>query len=143
VLQSLEAAQKTLSLQNISSELCDALMHRLKFRVGFLCAVAISGERSSSSLKSSWITVLALLPGLKAARDISKSVPEAFSDKVQRKLASTVPPRPVVIVSFDAAYEHLERLCLDGQKVTEVLKYYDSQSLIVRDLRRTYLKSTN
>jgi hypothetical protein len=72
-----------------------------------------------------------LLPGVSMWRELSKSVPDAFSVKLQRKLASTVPPRPVVTIAFEAAYKHLERLCHDGRDLTEVLNYYDSHSLMV------------
>jgi hypothetical protein len=63
--------------------------------------------------------------------ELSKPIPESFSTKLQRKLGSTVPPRPVVDVAFDAAYKHLEQLCRDGQILTEVLDYHDSHSLMV------------
>lgn len=59
------------------------------------------------------------------------AVPDAFSIKVQRKLASTVPPRPVIEVGQDAAFQHLEQMCKDAAVVVDVLQYHDSQSLLV------------
>ncbi|RQM06714.1 hypothetical protein DH86_00003965, partial [Scytalidium sp. 3C] len=47
-----------------------------------------------------------------------------------RNLASTVPPRPVVEVSQEDAFDHLEKLCKDGCAVVDVLDYHDSHSLL-------------
>lgn len=74
---------------------------------------------------------MAFIPDLKSSLPFGKSFPSSFSVKIQRKLASTVPPRPIVEVSQEAAFEHLERLCLDASVAVEVLKYYDSHSLMV------------
>lgn len=78
-----------------------------------------------------WTTLQALLPQIVSSADLGKPVPESFSIKVQRKLASTVPPRPIVNVSQDRAFEHLERLCRDAAAVVDVLEYHDSHSLFV------------
>lgn len=110
-----------------------ALAQRLGFRFSFLTAVSTVEDRSIPfEVKKSWTAALESLPGLKSELELSKSVPEAFSAKLQRKLASTVPPRPVVTVEIGAAYAHLERLCQDGLIVTEVLNFHDSHSLMVR-----------
>lgn len=76
------------------------------------------------------------------SKDLAKSVPDSFSVKLQRKLASSVPPRPVVSVEFVTAFDHLERICRDGKILTEVLDYHDSQSLMVSDLENQ-LSSTD
>jgi len=82
-------------------------------------------------LSSVWSATLQLLPGIKSEREMARPVPESFSVKLQRKLASSVPPRPVVSVAFEDAYEHLERVCKDGLVVAEVLDFHDSHSLMV------------
>lgn len=69
-------------------------------------------------------------PKLKSSTSFGKACPTAFSVKLQRKLASTVPPRPIVEVSQDTAYDHLERLYRDGSDMVEVFQYYDSHSLL-------------
>jgi N-alpha-acetyltransferase 35, NatC auxiliary subunit len=78
-----------------------------------------------------WADLQILLPGLKSTTKLGKPVPASFSVKLQRKLASTVPPRPIVQVGQEAAFDQLERLCRDGAVAVEVLKYYDSHSLMV------------
>lgn len=43
-----------------------------------------------------------------------------------------MPPRPIVQLSFEEAYSHFRRLSVDGIEVVDVLRYADSQSLLVR-----------
>jgi N-alpha-acetyltransferase 35, NatC auxiliary subunit len=89
---------------------------------------------SSTDLKALWRELLASLPALKSSTKLGRAFPAAFSVKLQRKLASTVPPRPIVQVSDEAAFDHLERLCRDGSVVVDVLDYHDSHSLMVSHL---------
>lgn len=98
----------------------------------FLTAVELADSRTSSSdMKHLWTELLKSLPALKSSTKLGNTVPTSFSVKLQRKLASTVPPRPIVQVSDEAALDHLERLCRDGSVVVEVLDYHDSHSLMV------------
>jgi N-alpha-acetyltransferase 35, NatC auxiliary subunit len=132
IIACLREAQAALSSAEMaSSELKDALSMRLKFRIGFLTTISLADQRDMTLSKQAWDDLVALLPGVSTSRELSKPVPDAFSVKLQRKLASTVPPRPVVTITFEAAYKHLERLCQDGWALTEVLNYYDSHSLMV------------
>lgn len=87
---------------------------------------------SSEDLKAQWSELLGCLQFLKFTTNIGKATPSAFSVKLQRKLASTVPPRPIVQISEEAAFDHLERLCRDGLAVVDVLNYHDTHSLMVR-----------
>jgi hypothetical protein len=82
-----------------------------------------------------WEAALALLPTIKATHHLARSVDESFSVKLQRKLASTVPPRPIVKLGFDNAFGHLHRLFKDGCELINVLSYTDSQCLQVRVFR--------
>lgn len=116
---------------NLSSALKDALVCRLRFRTVFLKIVELADTRTSSDLKSLWSELGVLSSQLRSTSILGKPVPKSFSIKVQRKLASTVPPRPIVEIAQDTAYDHLERLCRDGSTVVEVLNYYDSHSLMV------------
>lgn len=108
-----------------------ALWCRLRFRAQFLKIVEMADSRTSADTKGLWTGLLATLPDLKSSAQLGNAVPSSFSVKIQRKLASTVPPRPIVLVSQEAAFDHLERLCRDASVVVEVLKYYDSHSLMV------------
>jgi N-alpha-acetyltransferase 35, NatC auxiliary subunit len=133
LLQLLEETTALLaSSQDIIPEIKDALLCRLQFRALFLRTVETADSRTSSSdMKALWTKLLASLPALKSSTKLGKAVPASFSVKLQRKLASTIPPRPIVQVSDGAAFDHLERLCRDGSVVVEVLDYHDSHSLMV------------
>lgn len=93
--------------------------------------VLAADGRDLPHLRSTWDGLIAALTGVSTSKNLAKPVPEAFSSKLQRKLASTVPPRPVVTIAFETAYDHLERLCHDGRALIEVLNYNDSHSLMV------------
>jgi len=132
IISYLQDTQNTLSLSGMASEeLRNALCMRLKFRIAFLTAVSSADRRDMVLSKAAWSEVIALLSGVSTLHELSRPVTDAFSVKLQRKLASTVPPRPVVAIAFETAHKHLERLCHDGQGLTEVLNYHDSHSLMV------------
>lgn len=121
-----------MTTETIDPRLRKALAARLGFRSAFLSTVGTVEDRSIPfELKKTWTASLQSLPGIKSELQLARQVPEAFSAKLQRKHASSVPPRPVVTVAFEDAYQHLERLCNDGLIVTEVLNFHDSHSLMV------------
>jgi hypothetical protein len=126
-----ETGELLTSSPEIGSDLKRALGCRLRFRAQFLKIVDMADARTPTNIKELWTALLATLPEIKMSAHLGKAVPQSFSTKIQRKLASTVPPRPIVQVGQGAAFEHLERLCQDASVVVEVLKYYDSHSLMV------------
>lgn len=114
-------------------ELAQALDFRLELRYAFLRAIELSELRSNpESLKTPWIQMKAILDPIYKSQSLGIPVPESFSAKLQRRLASTMPPRPIVHLSFEDAISNFKRLSADGTEVTDVLKYSDSQSLLVR-----------
>jgi len=131
-LQLLEQTKVLISAsQDITPNIRNALECRIRFRAKFLKTIEAADSRTSLDIKTSWIALLDLVPDIKSSTKFGKAVPSSFSVKLQRKLASTVPPRPIVQVGQEAAFDHLERLCRDASVVIEVLKYYDSHSLMV------------
>ncbi|KAL3418683.1 N-alpha-acetyltransferase 35, NatC auxiliary subunit [Phlyctema vagabunda] len=130
VIQFLETTTDLLSNSDIVAELKDALQSRLEFRAVFLKTVETVDSRSAAQTNALWNELLSFLPNLKDTKQLAKDVPQSFSVKLQRKLASTIPPRPIVQVSPDAAHAHLERLCQDGAVATEVLDYHGSHNLM-------------
>jgi hypothetical protein len=78
-----------------------------------------------------WKEGISILSLLKETHHLGKPVDDSFSAKLQRKLASTVPPRPIVQLSFEDAFGHLSRLFKDGLEVIGVLDYTDPQCLQV------------
>ncbi|KAH8878984.1 Mak10 subunit [Thozetella sp. PMI_491] len=128
----LEARRMLGSIQHkISDELSNALSYRLEFRTAFLRAIELSELRSEpESLKLPWRQMQVVWDQIKLGHDLGVPVPEAFSTKIQRRLASTVPPRPIVQLSFDEAWDHFKKLVDDAIEVLDVLYYSDSQSLM-------------
>lgn len=110
-----------------------AVLDRLEFRIAFLetVAEASADTRDASAITPLWERLIKTLPPIKESMDLGKPVLDSFSVKLQRKLASTVPPRPIVQTSFESAFRNLEQLCKDGKASVEVLTYYDSHSLMV------------
>lgn len=116
----------------ISHELRQALDQRLQLRSYFLKATECPKYmREPDVARKPWLDCLNLLPGIKASHDLGQPVDDAFSAKLQRKLASTMPPRPIVQLKFEDAFGHLTRLFSDGAELIDVLNYTDSQCLQV------------
>lgn len=109
----------------------NALRSRLELRAVFLKTVEVADSRSATETKALWEELLSFIPSLKRTHKLGKAVPQSFSVKLQRKLASTIPPRPIVQVSLDSAHAHFERLCRDGADCLQVFDYQDSHSLMV------------
>lgn len=101
----------------------EAIRCRLTFRHDFLLGlnqdIGVLETRSADHFTS----CLSKLDSLVETVPLGKSVPEAFSWKIQRKLASTVPPRPMVKINSDDALAHLRRLCQDAIDLMELLDY--------------------
>ena len=111
----------------------DGLVSRLNLRCLLLDAVECPEHmKEPDAARSPWVSGLAALTKIKDTHQLGRPVDEAFSAKLQRKLASTMPPRPIVHLGFDEAMDHLTRLFKDGSELIDVLHYTDSQCLQVR-----------
>ncbi|RYO92396.1 hypothetical protein DL766_000366 [Monosporascus sp. MC13-8B] len=113
-------------------DISTALDIRLELRIVFLRAIDLMsmGNVNADSLKTPWIQMRVLLDHFDKQHSLAKAVPEAFSTKLQRRLASTMPPRPIVQTSFEETASHFKQLFQDGIDITKVLKYSDPQSLL-------------
>ena len=111
-------AQETLKgLSEVSAEIKEGIDARLKLRVALL--------------DEDWRHALSVLKAVEDSHSLGRDVPEAVSVKLQRQLASTMPPRPIIQLSFEESMGHLTRLAQDALEVGDVLDYKDSQSLQV------------
>ncbi|KAI3327554.1 Mak10-domain-containing protein [Xylariaceae sp. AK1471] len=113
-------------------EICTALESRLELRIAFLNAIDLSDieNATSQSLKLPWTQMRGLIDHIEKQHVLAKPVPEAFSTKLQRRLASTMPPRPMVKLSFEECITHFKRVFQNGNEVIDVLQYTDPQSLL-------------
>ncbi|KAI1099097.1 Mak10-domain-containing protein [Jackrogersella minutella] len=121
-----------LASNDVPKEISAALDLRLELRMAFLRAIDLSSLRKNNpdSLKMPWIQMSGLIEHIQKQHILGKPVPEAFSTKLQRRMASTMPPRPMVQPSFEESYDNFKRLFQDGVDIMDVLKYAEPQSLM-------------
>jgi hypothetical protein len=105
---------------DISEAFRSAIKARLEFRKDFLRALDL--DLPPNLISHSWPPVLAGIQTLKNTHQLGRVVPGAFSTKMQRRLASTVPPRPIVEVEFEDALEKLLQVCSDCEEATRFVK---------------------
>lgn len=116
---------------SLSREFIVALKSRLGYRRSFLEAVGKGLGVIDNISTHQWQNCITLLPSLEQSMGLGNPVEESFSVKLQRKLASTVPPRPIVSTSFGEAHTFLKRLCQDGKDVVRVLDYRGTNNMLV------------
>src|SRR5699024_6212590 len=80
-----------------------------------------------------------LVSQIEQSMSLGKPIEEAFSLKLQRKLASTVPPRPMVKINSNEAMEHLRRLCQDAADILQMLDYRGPYNLRVRSYKLIFV----
>ncbi|KAE8383437.1 Mak10 subunit, NatC N-terminal acetyltransferase-domain-containing protein [Aspergillus bertholletiae] len=116
---------------SIGGKLKEAISCRLAFRRDFLLSLDQDLDVIQSRSASHFSSCLSRLDPIMDSASLGRSVPEAFSWKIQRKLASTVPPRPMVKISVEDALAHLKRLCQDAIDLLDVLDYSGPHNLKV------------
>ncbi|KAF4537274.1 Mak10 subunit NatC N(alpha)-terminal acetyltransferase [Lasiodiplodia theobromae] len=97
-----------------------ALLSRLALREKLL--VVTSPENPLEQQEDDWLAVRQYLQEIQDSHATGTPVKDAFSPKIQRRLASTVPPRPVVELPFTDACQVLLELCQDNLEVVRGTK---------------------
>ena len=113
---------------------------RLRWRRIFLEAVAAKLTIEEDCRVPNWTTCLEQLPEISQTAKLGRRVPEAWSVKIQRRLASSVPPRPIVSVDVSKALEFFEHLCADGIEAEKVLQCPKPSNIMVA---ATFLRHGN
>ncbi|KAF2097503.1 Mak10-domain-containing protein [Rhizodiscina lignyota] len=72
--------------------------------------------------KPEWSPVSNLVSAILDSHPLGKPVSQAFSQKIQRRLTSTVPPRPVVDLEFDEAMKLMKQLSDDCTAAYDVFQ---------------------
>lgn len=93
-----EAVEWTQDDELFSDEVQGALTARLRFRQRFL--ESLMGETETFEERNIWEDMKEELDIIKETHSLSRSTPEAFSEKIQRQLATSTPPRPMLHVSI-------------------------------------------
>ncbi|KAI4119855.1 MAG: hypothetical protein LQ345_000322 [Seirophora villosa] len=107
-----------------------AISVRLTLRRRLLIAMGSDLSPDKDAQIRCWKHCSELLPALIETRVVSKPVKAAFSIKIQRRLASSVPPRPMVEATFDETHAFLANLCRDAADVYRVLDYHGSSNIL-------------
>ena len=138
--QRLDDAIYYLNVQNVMTKrtLKEALVGRLEFRKAFLSAVR-TDEIPDGQRIFFWERCMEVLPTIKQSTSHGVPVNECFSVKIQRRLASNVPPRPIVSINFADTYSFLSRLCQHGKDAYRILEYHGGANLLVRQHRLSKL----
>jgi N-alpha-acetyltransferase 35, NatC auxiliary subunit len=83
--------------------------------------LAMATDEPNDSSRGYWQDTSSQLLFLKDSHNLAKPVSESFSAKIQRRLASTVPPKPMVELSFDDAFEKMTQMCKDCQEAVRIV----------------------
>lgn len=95
------------------------ILVRLEFRKNLLTALDI--DCPMDRVEHYWPQIHSNLLTINETHSSGKPVKESFSTKIQRRLASTVPPRPIVELEFKDAFEKLKQLCTDCEEATRFI----------------------
>ncbi|GAB7366444.1 hypothetical protein MBLNU230_g8240t1 [Neophaeotheca triangularis] len=112
----LEDALLKLSERTISSD----LLLRLEWRRDYL--LSLQGQAVA------WLSLGRGMDELTKSRSTSTPTPTAFSDKVQRELATSTPPRPMLRTSWDNACKQWKKLFADVQSAYELTQPWTRQN---------------
>ncbi|KAK2821761.1 hypothetical protein FQN49_007701, partial [Arthroderma sp. PD_2] len=106
-----------------------ALLDRLTFRRHFLDSLAMDLALVQSRSTKSLCSTLDQITLIQKSLPLGKPVEDAFSEKIQRRLASTVPPRPIIKIESQSAILYLKRFCQDAIDLQEILDSCSAFSL--------------
>ena len=108
----------------------DALLNRLKFRKLLLSAVQLDGFLDDQRARL-WEGCLELLPMLSQTYNLGVPSEDSFGIKIQRKLASSVPPRSIIKIDFDEAFAQLSGICQNARDAYRILVTQAATPLMV------------
>ena len=117
---------------NISPNLKDVLDDRLRFVDALILALESALDAPHAGYFEAWKSLGELVSQVRKTKSLGQPVDEAFSIKIQRRLATTVPPRPMVHIELDVALDFLEKLCKDMIDAQNILDYRGTNNLLVR-----------
>lgn len=114
----MDAKMRLEDLKSLSTEMKEALEFRIEFREQMLDA--LRGDAKG------WGNLLDCMTIIQSSHHQATSVPDAFSSKVQRQLATSTPPRPMLNLPWDTAISKWQNLISDA---VETYRIVDSRIL--------------
>ena len=109
-----------------------ALSNRIEFRKAFLSVMKLGNSKDGLIQIHFWEICLKVLPSLLDTKELGVAVDTSFSTKIQRRLANTVPPRPIVQISFRESHRFLYQICQNGKEIFRAIDCPDGNSWLVR-----------
>lgn len=109
----LDMAMQTLETLHIASDMKAALAARLELRSLMLKAFQPLSAAFHAGKTQLWQDVLEAAARVNETVGLGKAVPDVFSERVQRHLASNTPPRPMIEITWKETYPKIQKLCED------------------------------
>lgn len=117
-------------IQREKSPCLEAIKARLEFRLEFLGIVS-NTNFSSKARRSALESCLKLLPTITTTMNLGKRLPRAFSTRIQRKLSTQVPPRPMVSIDPKEAATSLTHLLNNLLEIEGIYDYQSPHDIVV------------
>jgi N-alpha-acetyltransferase 35, NatC auxiliary subunit len=113
-----------------TSQSLEGIKARLEFRLKFL--EIVSGTISSTKARRSALeNCINMLPTITATMNLGKELPQAFSTRIQRKLSTQVPPRPMVTIDPKEAETSLKTLLFNLLEIECIYEYNSPHEIMV------------
>ncbi|KXL51369.1 hypothetical protein M433DRAFT_73094 [Acidomyces richmondensis BFW] len=119
-LKLLDHAIDWINSSGLSHDVQEALSQRLLFRRTLLATL--------SEDENNWSHLPLILEALNRTHRVARPLPEAFSEKVQRKLATSTPPRPMLQLSWDYSYKKWHKMCEDVLAAEKLTSFWICQN---------------
>ena len=108
-----------------------AIRDRLNLREQLLIAVNTETVLKTRN-RFQWRLCSQLTGSLLEYHRLGTKVQDAFSIKLQRKIATTMPPRPIIDIPFKEATAYLNILCLGCEGAYLVMNFNGFSNMLVR-----------
>ncbi|KAK4542706.1 hypothetical protein LTR36_006278 [Oleoguttula mirabilis] len=116
----LDDALRFITTLNLPADTSEALKARLAFRRNYLAALIDDTD--------DWPDLIARMEVIDSTNSLGRPLREAFSDKVQRQLATSTPPRPMLQVSWKDAYARWTKMCAGIIETERLTSFWICQS---------------
>jgi len=116
----LDNAIDYITVAGLPLDVTEALKSRLRFRKVYLAFLL--GDATE------WSILITQLEQSHQTHSLGQPLPEAFSEKVQRQLATSTPPRPMLQVPWDEAYTKWKKMCANIVEADRLTSFWVCQS---------------
>lgn len=122
--------------EELAPKVFEALKNRVSLRRSVLLGLskevgAYYNEPEKGGHSYTWVKSRELVELVQKTHEVGQPVAEAWSTSVQRKLASQVPPRPIVDIPFEQAMTMLKQLCDEMIDIPRILKFETANNMMV------------